>query len=305
MNRPPRIVIVGAAGRLGQTLQTRFSREAAVIGLTRKDLDLTAPDSIRAALEALDFDRLILPAAMTAVDPCETDPETAFAINAAAPKLIAEICAEKGAHMTQVSTDFVFDGRKSGAYCEDDAAEPISVYGASKLKGETHVLEADPSHLVVRVSWLYGPGKPAFPEWIVGKACAETAISLPGDKTGSPTSSVDVADWIAALILDPARPPAAGIYHLCNSGSCTWRDWGQACIDLAREAGVPVLAETIAANTLADIPAFLAPRPANSVMSNAKLASFTGAQPRSWQQALRQHFAESGCLDPFLAAACG
>ena len=305
MNRPPRIVIIGAAGRLGQALQLRFSRDARVIGLTRSDLDLTAPESIRSALEGLDFDRLILPAAMTAVDPCETDPETAFAINAAAPKLVAEICAAKGAHMTYVSTDFVFDGAKPDAYDEDDAAEPISVYGASKLKGETNVLEADPGHLVVRVSWLYGPGKPAFPEWIVGKACAETEIALPGDKTGSPTSSVDVADWIAALILDPARPPAAGIYHLCNSGSCTWRDWGQACIDLAREAGVPVIAETIAANTLADIPAFLAPRPANSVMSNAKLAAFTGVEPRPWRQALREHFVESGCLDKYRAAPCG
>lgn len=305
MNRPPRIVIIGAAGRLGQALQLRFSRDARVIGLTRSDLDLTDPESIRSALEGLDFDRLILPAAMTAVDPCETDPETAFAINAAAPKLVAEICAAKAAHMTYVSTDFVFDGAKPDAYDEDDAAEPISVYGASKRKGETNVLEADPGHLVVRVSWLYGPGKPAFPEWIVGKACAETEIALPGDKTGSPTSSVDVADWIAALILDPARPPAAGIYHLCNSGSCTWRDWGQACIDLAREAGVLVMAETIAANTLADIPAFLAPRPANSVMSNAKLAAFTGVEPRPWRQALREHFVESGCLDKYRAAACG
>jgi dTDP-4-dehydrorhamnose reductase len=107
------------------------------------------------------------------------------------------------------------------------------------------------------------------------------------------------------LILDPARPPAAGIYHLCNSGSCTWRDWGQACIDLAREAGVLVMAETIAANTLADIPAFLAPRPANSVMNNAKLAAFTGFEPRPWRQALREHFVESGCLDKYHAAACG
>lgn len=305
MNRPPRIVIVGAAGRLGQALQLRFSREAQVIGLTRANLDLTIPESIRAALEGLDFDRLIMPAAMTAVDPCESNPEAAFAINSAAPRLIAEICAARGAHMTHVSTDFVFDGGKSGAYSEDDPAEPISVYGASKLKGETNVLEADPCHLVVRVSWLYGPGKPAFPEWIVDKACAETAIALPGDKTGSPTSSVDVADWLVRLILEATRPPAAGTFHLCNSGSCTWRDWGQACIDLAREAGAPVLAETIAANTLADIPAFLAPRPANSVMSNAKFASFIGIEPRPWDEALRVHFAESGCLDKFRAAACG
>lgn len=300
-----KIVIVGAAGRLGQALQLRFSRAAEVIGLTRANLDLSSPESIRVALEALDFDRLILPAAMTAVDLCEGDPDTAFAINAEAPKLIAEICAAKKAHMTYVSTDFVFDGHQAGAYREEDPAEPISVYGASKLQGERNVLAADPGHLVVRVSWLYGPGKPAFPEWIVDKACAETAISLPGDKTGSPTSSGDVADWLVPLISDPARSPAAGIFHLCNSGACTWRDWGQACIDLAREAGAPVLAESIAANSMADISAFLAARPANSVLSNAKYASFTGITPRPWQEALRAHFATSGCLDKFQAKACG
>ena len=305
MNRPERIVIVGAAGRLGQSLQRRLSKEARVTGLTRADLDLRSAESIRAALEGLEFDRLILPAAMTAVDPCESDPDTAFAINAEAPGLIAGICAAKQAHMTHVSTDFVFDGGKPGLYDEQDAANPISVYGASKREGEVKVLDADPGHLVVRVSWLYGPGKPAFPEWIVDKACAEDSLALPGDKTGSPTSSEDVSEWLVRLILDPVRPPASGIYHLCNSGSCSWRDWGQACLDLAREAGVPLRTTGIAANTLADIPAFVAPRPANSAMSNAKLAAFIGTAPRSWQAALREHFERSGCLDKFRAEACG
>lgn len=304
MNRPPRIVIVGAAGRLGQALQNRFSRDAEVIGLSRGKIDLASPASIRDALEPLEFDRLILPAAMTAVDPCETDPEAAFAVNAGAPKQIAEICAAKKAHMTHVSTDFVFDGLKEGAYSESDPPKPISVYGASKLKGEEHVLAADPGHLVIRVSWLYGPGKPAFPEWIVDKGCSEESLSLPGDKSGTPTSSVDVCDWLVPLICDPDRPPASGIFHLCNSGSCTWRDWGQACLDLAREAGVPVRVDAIAANRLADIPAFLAPRPPNSVMSNAKFASYAGVAPRSWQAALNSHFATGGLLRKFQVAPC-
>lgn len=294
MNRPLRIVIVGAAGRLGQALQSRFSSDAEVIGLSRGQIDLASPDSIRAALEPLEFDRLILPAAMTAVDPCETDPEAAFAINADAPKRIAEICAGKKVHMTQVSTDFVFDGLKEGSYSETDTPKPISVYGASKLKGEEHVLAADPDHLVIRVSWLYGPGKPAFPEWIVQKGCSEENLSLPGDKSGTPTSSVDVCDWLVPLICDPGRQPASGIFHLCNSGHCTWRDWGQACLDLARESGVPVRVDSIAENRMADITAFLAPRPPNSVMSNAKFASYTGTTPRSWHDALTSHFETCG-----------
>jgi len=304
MKRPPRIVIVGASGRLGQALEARFARDATVIGLTRSQIDLASPVSIRAGLDPLDFDYLILPAAMTAVDPCETNQEEAYAINADAPGLIAEICAGKKAHMTHVSTDFVFDGAKAGAYTEEDAPRPISKYGDSKLKGEEQVLAASPHHLVVRVSWLYGPGKPAFPEWIVDKACSDSAISLPSDKTGCPTSSIDAADLLVPLLLDPSAGPAGGIFHLCNSGSCTWREWGQACIDLAREAGAPLKALEITGNTLADIPAFLAKRPPNSIMANGKYAAYTGITPRPWQDALRHHFQTAGFLAKYQAVTC-
>jgi dTDP-4-dehydrorhamnose reductase len=303
MKRSPRVVIVGAAGRLGQALETRFSRENTVTGLARPRIDLSCAQSIRDALEPLDFDYLILPAAMTAVDPCETNQDQAYAINAYAPRLIAEICADKKAHMTHVSTDFVFDGKKAGFYGEGDKPRPVSVYGASKLEGEEHVLATSPHNLVVRVSWLYGPGKPAFPEWITDKACAEAELSLPADKTGTPTSSTDVAELLEPLIFGPDGAPASGIFHLCNSGSCTWQEWGQFCIDLAREAGAPVRTQRIAANSLADIAAMVAKRPPNSAMSNVRYISYTGITPRSWQDALRTHFATSGFLRKYQIAA--
>lgn len=301
MNRPPRIVIAGAAGRLGQALVKRLSRDATVTGLARPQMDLHSAQSIRDALEPLDFDHLILPAAMTAVDPCETDQEKAHAINAEAPKVIAEICSSKKAHMTHVSTDFVFDGLKPGFYTEADPVRPVSEYGASKLKGEEHVLTANPGHLVIRVSWLYGPGKPAFPEWIVDKACNGQSLALPTDKTGSPTFATDVAELLVPLLDESA----SGVFHLCNSGSCTWQQWGQACLDLAREAGAPLQCEAIAGNTMADIPVFLAKRPPNSAMSTAKYTAFTGIQPRPWHDALREHFATSGFLAKHQAATCG
>lgn len=303
MKRPPRVVIVGAAGRLGQALEARFSRECTVTGLARPRIDLSCAQSIRDALEPLDFDYLVLPAAMTAVDPCETSQDHAYAINAYAPRLIAEICAEKKAHMTHVSTDFVFDGKKAGPYTEKDKPRPVSVYGASKLEGEEHVLAASSHNLVVRVSWLYGPGKPAFPEWITDKACAEAELSLPADKTGTPTGSIDAAELLEPLILAPDGAPASGIFHLCNSGSCTWQEWGQACIDLAREAGVPVQTDEIAANSLGDIAAMIAKRPPNSALSNAKYISYTGITPRSWQDALCAHFATAGFLRKYRIAA--
>lgn len=293
MNRSPRIVIVGASGRLGQALCERLSLDAEVIALSRPRIDLTSPGSIAAALEPLDFDRLILPAAMTAVDPCESDPGLARIVNAEAPGRIAEICAGKGAHMTCVSTDFVFDGGKAGPYAEDDEARPVSVYGATKRDGEMKVLAADPGHLVVRVSWLYGPGKPAFPEWIVGKALAEEELALPADKTGCPTSSTDIAEMLRSLL----EKSASGIFHLCNAGSCTWQEWGQACLDLARESGVPLRCEKITGNSLSDIPAFQAARPPNSAMSTAKYTAFTGITPRPWLGALREHLLSGQSLE--------
>jgi dTDP-4-dehydrorhamnose reductase len=303
MKRPPRVVIVGAAGRLGQALEARFSRENSVIGLARPRIDLSCAQSIRDALEPLDFDYLILPAAMTAVDPCETGQDHAYAINAYAPRLIAEICAAKKAHMTHVSTDFVFDGKKPGPYTEEDKPRPVSVYGASKLEGEEHVLAASTHNLVVRVSWLYGPGKAAFPEWITDKACAEAELYLPADKIGTPTCSVDVAELLEPLIFAPGSAPASGLFHLCNSGVCTWQEWGQACIDLAREAGAPIQPNRIAANSLDDIAAMIAKRPPNSAMSNSKYISYTGITPRSWQEALRAHFASAGFLRKYQVAA--
>ena len=209
----------------------------------------------------------MLPAAMTAVDACENAPDHAYAINATAPGLIAEICAEKRAHMTHFSTDFIFDGAKDGAYTEEDAPRPLGIYGDSKLQGERAVLAASPYHLVVRVSWLYGPGKPAFPEWIVEQACTHTELALPADKTGSPVSSTDIGELLGPLLFGPGGEPASGVFHLCNSASCTHREWGQACLDLAAHAGVPLKTRKILANTLADVRAFVAKRPPNSVMS--------------------------------------
>jgi dTDP-4-dehydrorhamnose reductase len=305
MKRPPRIVVVGAAGRLGQALVARFARDASVLGLARPQIDLSSPQSIRDALEPLKFDHLLLPAAMTAVDACETNPDQAYAINATAPGLIAGICAEKKAHMTHFSTDFVFDGAKQGAYTEGDEARPLGIYGDSKLQGEQAVLAASPYHLVARVSWLYGPGKPAFPEWIVDQACNHRELALPGDKTGSPVSSVDIADMLHPLLFGPAGEPARGLFHLCNSGSCTHREWGQACLDLAVEAGAPLRAREIVANTLAEVRAFVARRPPNSVLSTSKYTAFTGLAPRLWQDALREHFATSTTLRKYQAATCG
>jgi dTDP-4-dehydrorhamnose reductase len=233
------------------------------------------------------YDHLFITGALTGVDYCEAHQDEAFAVNGIGPGRIAEISARKGAHVTYISTDMVFDGSKEAAYHEADKPNPLSVYGASKLEGEARVLGASRHHLVARASWIFGPNRPAFPEWIIGKACEEARLQLPENKIGCPTYTLDMVRWLAALVLAPVAGPAAGVFHLCNASPCNWREWGQYTIDTARVAGFPVIARKIEGVPVDSVTAFIAKRPLNSAMNTGKFSSLTGIQPRDWRLALR------------------
>lgn len=290
----PRLVIIGAAGRLGASLLDRYATSHHVVGLTRANLDLANPESIRRALDELEYDRLILTGALTQVDYCESHEDEAFAVNADGPKLIAEISAEKNAHVTYISTDFVFGGFSSCAYTEESIPRPLSVYGASKLEGEEYVIGVSADNLVVRMSWLYGSGKPAFPEWIIQQAQKHWELALPAEKTGSPTYTEDAVEYLGLLLgLDHGNSPAGGIFHLANSGQCTWQEWGQFCLNQAAVAGLSLQTGRIEANWLDDIDAFVAKRPVNSVLDTGKFTHFTGVVPRPWKVAMKDHFSRT------------
>ncbi|MEM1082950.1 MAG: dTDP-4-dehydrorhamnose reductase [Verrucomicrobiota bacterium] len=303
-SHPLRVVVVGSNGRLGCEVVAALRDQCEVTGLGREDLDLSSADSIRTALEHLEYDRVVIPAALTAVDYCETHEDEAYAVNAEGPRLIAEISREKGAHVTYVSTDFVFDGTKQGPYSEDDQVNPISVYGASKLRGEELVLREDRANLVVRVSWVFGPGRPAFPEWIIGQAREKSELFLPADKLACPSSSRDLARMLKPLVIGKKGEGASGIFHLCNSGTCSWRDWGQFCLDEAADAGVPLKTRRIGRNLVSDVEAFVAKRPLNSALDTSKYARWTGITPPSWQDALSTHLHKSPLLNEARELAC-
>jgi dTDP-4-dehydrorhamnose reductase len=291
-------LVVGSGGRLGKSLLERLSMSGRAEGIARDGMNLADPASIRAALADRHYDHLVLTAALTAVDYCETHRDEAFAVNAEAAGLIAEISAAKGARMTYISTDMVFDGLKSGLCAETDEAVPANVYGESKLEGERRVMAASERNLVARVSWVYGPARPAFPEWIIGRACAETDLTLPDDKICCPTYTLDLIGWLEALW----RTPATGIYHLCNSSPCSWRDWGLFCIDVARDAGFPVIAAGIRGVPVDSVAAFVAKRAANTAMDTSKFTAATGITPRHWQEALREFVMQSPTLSGYRKA---
>src|SRR5881398_4228370 len=156
-----KVVILGAHGRLGAALIREYRDKFEVVGFNHAQLDLGKPEEIHAEIDKLDFDVLINAAAFTNVDLCETEREQAFQINADAPRILAEICRDKNAKLIHFSTDYVFDGEKSEPYSENDPANPISVYGESKRAGEENLLAVQDRHLVVRISWVFGPDRPS------------------------------------------------------------------------------------------------------------------------------------------------
>ena len=278
-----RIVVVGAGGRLGTALTREYSRTHAVTGLARHQLDLADPSTMREVLAPLTFDVLINCAAQTNVDRCESHPEEAFALNAEAPGVLAEICDGRKAKLIHISTDYVFDGEKTEAYTEDDLASPISVYGESKLAGEQRVLGVSERHLVVRVSWVFGPDRPSFVDWAVQRAQEHEQLESVADKWSTPSYTLDLAEMLQRLMMNE---DAAGVFHLTNRGSCSWQEYAQWAIDCCRAEGVPLKAQTVGKITLADMKNFVAKRPVHTMLSAARYEGLTGHAPRHWREAV-------------------
>jgi dTDP-4-dehydrorhamnose reductase len=295
-----KIVIIGSGGRLGAALMREYGERFDVLGFNHAQLDLGDASEIRAKVEHLTYDILVNAAALTNVDLCEKEPEQAFQINSEAPRVLAEISREKSAKLIHFSTDYVFDGKKTGPYDEEDPAHPISVYGESKRAGEQSVLKADDRHLVVRVAWVFGPDRPSFIDGMIHRARESDRISAVSDKFSTPTYTRDVAQMLLDVVVaggvDPGRteagvsaPGYSGILHLTNAGSCSWQEYAQHALNCCRELGVSLKATNVVPLKLSDMQNFVARRPVNSVLSTAKYKALTGNSPRHWRDAVAEY----------------
>jgi dTDP-4-dehydrorhamnose reductase len=285
-----RIIILGAGGRLGAALLREYASEHEVTGFDHAQLDLAAPKQLRATLGALEFDRLINCAAQTNVDRCEKETEEAFALNAEAPRVVAQVCSEKGAQLIHISTDYVFEGAATKPYSEEDEAKPISVYGESKLEGERRVLAVSADHLVVRVSWVFGPDRASFVDWVVQQAREKDKVAAVADKISAPTYTLDIAEMLRPFVaVGGAEPGASGILHLANSGQCSWREYGQWALDCCRAEGMSLRAKTVDAISLAEMQQFVARRPIYTVLATEKYERLTARKPRAWREAVRDY----------------
>lgn len=285
-DRMMKIVILGAGGRLGAALLREYRDRCDVAGFNRSQLDLANLDDVREKLRSLNFDVLINAAAFTNVDACETERDRAFLINAEAPGVLAEICNSKAAKLIHFSTDYVFDGHNSAPYTEKDLANPISVYGESKFGGERSVLGAGNQHLVVRVSWVFGPDRPSFVDAMIKRAQLEERIDAVSDKFSTPTYTHDIAGMLPRFF---DRTMEGGILHFANAGKCSWQEYAQWALDCCRDANIPLKAATVAACQLSDMANWVARRPVYSVLSTAKYTELTGSAPRAWREAVADY----------------
>ncbi len=281
-----KIIVTGAAGRLGGALVRLYENVHEVTAIPRRDLCFKDEEGIRKMLGGIDFDVLINPAALTNVDYCEDHHEEAHAVNARAPRVMAEVCRDHGARMIHVSTDYVFDGEEPGYRVETDPTNPRSEYGRTKLAGEEAVLDTSDEFLVVRTSWVFGPERKSFLDMIVERAVENESVEAIEDKYSSPCYADDYADLLEALM---AKPEISGILHLCNSGSCSWKEYGQVALEAAREAGIPLKATKVVGISVDDLEAFVAPRPIHSAMSTDKFTELTGVKPRPWEVVVEEY----------------
>jgi dTDP-4-dehydrorhamnose reductase len=291
-----KIAILGAGGRLGAALARTWSVSDEVLAFARADVDLAKPGEIERVLGPVGFDALVNCAALTNVDYCETHEEEAMRINAGAAGEIGALCARKGARCIHISTDYVFDGETDRPYTESDAARAVSVYGESKLRGETALLEASAGHLVVRVSWVFGPDRPSFIDGILKRALEHETAEAIGDKWSTPSYTLDLAAMLRPFLREI---PCAGLLHASNSGACTWREYGEYALQCAARAGIPVKPTEVKSIPLSGMKAFVARRPVYTVLSCEKLAGLTGATPRSWQAAVEDYV--TTCVAPRFA----
>jgi len=281
-----KIVILGSGGRLGAALLREYRDKFDVAGFNHTQLNLSDLGAVREKLRNIRFDILINAAGFTKVDLCETQPDRAFLINAEAPRVVAEICYEKNARLIHFSTDYVFGGDRREPYTEEDQADPISVYGESKLAGENNVLAAKSQNLVVRVSWVFGPDRPSFIDAMIQQAQQNDEVDAVADKFSTPSYTLDIAAMLPQFFDANVE---GGILHFANAGQCSWREYAQWAVDCCHDGGLPLKAKTIGERKLRDMTNWIARRPIYSVLSSRKYTKLTGISPRTWREAVSDY----------------
>ncbi|VVP78035.1 dTDP-4-dehydrorhamnose reductase [Pseudomonas fluorescens] len=286
-----RILVSGQHGQVSRELQRRLEGIGELIVLGRDQLDLAHPEQIRQQVQHVRPDLIINTAAYTAVDLAESEPETAFAVNAVAPGIFAEEALMLGIPLIHYSTDYVFDGTKVGSYNESDTANPLGVYGQSKLAGERAIADVQGKHLILRTSWVYSTHGRNFLLTMQRLLQENPEVRVVADQFGAPTWAGTIANSTLSLIKrwQAGDVAAWGTYHLTAQGQTSWFGFAQAIVEALRQQGkscaklLPILSS--------DYPT-PATRPLNSCLDCRRLQLDWGVEQPDWQTALRECLAK-------------
>jgi dTDP-4-dehydrorhamnose reductase len=272
-------MIIGATGLLGKALIREWTGDQ-VVGLGAKDLDIRQSGDALRVIKKHDPQWIVLAAAYTDVDGCESNAAHAFSVNRDGAVHVAKAAKESGASLLFLSSDYVFDGKKGTPYETGDLRNPQSVYGRTKAEAEVRLLEETPYLCIARTSWLFGIGGKCFPDTILKLAANRPSLDVVDDQRGCPTYSGD----LARAIIELCRKDARGIVHVTNAGSCTWFEFAKEIVNIAKISTEikPVSSQQMARP---------APRPAYSVLAPTSLQRY-GIEMASWQDALRRYLAE-------------
>jgi dTDP-4-dehydrorhamnose reductase len=274
-----RVTIFGASGLLGKALLREWSGDR-VTGLTSRAADIRDGKRVVEVVQETRPEWVVLAAAYTDVDGCEGNPDLAFAVNRDGAVNVAVAAKKVGARLIFLSSDYVFDGKKTTPYEIEDARNPQSVYGRTKAEAESKLLELMPDCCIARTSWLFGIGGKCFPDTILKLAASRPALDVVNDQRGCPTYSVDLARAIVQL----CRKNASGIVHVTNAGDCTWFEFAR---EIVSGAGLATVVRPVSSQQMARP----APRPAYSVLSPTRLRAL-GIEMPSWHDALRRYLEE-------------
>ena len=273
-------LLLGADGQLGRSLQDVLAADGlSYVAVGRSDVDITDITSIETAVKRIAPTVLVNMAAWTDVDGAESHPDEALLINATGAENAAKVAAKYGIPLVHVSTDYVFDGTQTTPYKTDDAVNPLSVYGTTKLQGELLVQAAHPDgSWIVRTAWLYSQYGKNFARTIARKALAEENLSVVNDSFGQPTSALAVAHQIVALV---STNPPAGIFHATNAGSATWYEFADAIVG-------PITNQTTVTPVSSTEFPTVAVRPKYSVLDHTRWSACGIADMPHWRDSLKE-----------------
>jgi dTDP-4-dehydrorhamnose reductase len=285
----PKVWLVGARGMLGHEIADCLASRNVRHETSDLDCDITDIAAVRSFAATASPDVILNCAAYTAVDRAEGDEEKAYAINATGPKNLGIVGTERGATVIHVSTDYVFDGRKTTPYLEDDPLAPQSAYGRTKAAGETLLREACPRSVIVRTAWLYGAHGPNFVETMLRLFATREEVSVVADQHGTPTYAPDLAAALVTVSL--SGNPSFGAYHFTNAGETTWFGFASRIRERARALGILSQDCRLRPITTAEYPTS-ARRPAWSILDKTKLVRTFGVELRCWEEGLDEYLAQ-------------